>query len=402
MYIARQPIFDRAMKVYGYELLFRSDEKAVAYGSTTAEQSTATVLGGLFELGLEQLVGNKKAFVNFDYQFLLSDSIELISAETLVIEVLENTVVDEVLLERLKKLKKAGYTIALDDFEESLQAYPIVPIADIIKYDILLTPLDSIRQDVKEALSQHKYILAEKIESEEEFQKAKEMGFHFFQGFFFSKPKIVGGLKAAKTANTIYQRIIGELHKEEPSYKKIAEIIETDVNLAYRVMKASTLRHKVDANKTILIALTKMGLTELERWMNILMLQELSNKKPLELVRLSLVRSKFGELIAINSSFKKRRYEISLMSLFSVLDAIMDLPMEMALQGLSLSDDVKEVLIHCEGDLKPICHMMTAYEKGDWQRTNELAEEIKLDPSKLMKLYLEAVTWANDTMKTIG
>ena len=190
MYIARQPIFDRAMKVYGYELLFRSDEKAVAYGSTTAEQSTATVLGGLFELGLDQLVGNKKAFVNFDYQFLLSESIELISAETLVIEVLENTIVDEVLLERLKKLKKAGYTIALDDFEESLQSYPIVPIADIIKYDILLTPLDSIRQDVKEALSQHKYILAEKIENEEEFQKAKEMGFHFFRDSFLVNQKL--------------------------------------------------------------------------------------------------------------------------------------------------------------------------------------------------------------------
>lgn len=192
MFIARQPIFDRSRNVYGYELLFRGNDKASSYQGASAESSTAVVLGGLFELGLDRIVGSRRAFVNFDYRFLFSNAIELIDPTTLVIEILENTPVDRRLLDRVTELREKGYRIALDDFAEKLKDYPVAPLADIIKYDILVTPLDELGDEVREALSRKKVLLAEKIETEEDFIKAKEMGFHLFQGYFFSKPVIVG------------------------------------------------------------------------------------------------------------------------------------------------------------------------------------------------------------------
>lgn len=401
MFIARQPIFDRTLKVYGYELLFRSNEQSSSYDSTSSERATATVLGGLFELGLAQIVGNKKSFINFDYNFLLSDSIELIDPSTLVIEILENTKIDDVLIHRVTDLKKKGYKIALDDFDDNIKTYPIVPFADIIKYDLMLTPLNEIEEDVKYALSQKKILLAEKIEYESDFIKAKKMGFHLFQGYFFSKPKIVGGLRARKTANVVYQRIINELHEEEPSYKKLAEIIETDVNLAYRVLKAISRRKKENNNTTIKRALTFMGLLEIERWVNVLMLQELSDKKPSELIKLSLVRSKFGELIATNSIFVNRRHEISLMCLFSVLDAMLDQTMETSLEGIVISDDVRKALIHHEGPLRQMYEIIYYYETGNWKKINLLAKKIEIEQDKLFHWYVKAINWANMTLEYI-
>jgi len=403
MFIARQPIFDRAMNVYGYELLFRTNEQASSYGLSTAESSTATVLGGLFELGLDQIVGNKRAFINFDYQFLLSDSIELINPNILVIEVLEDVEVDAPILYRIKELKDKGYKIALDDFVESIQTYPIVPMADIIKYDILITPLDTLNKDVKYGIEQGKIMLAEKIETEDEFIKAKEMGFHLFQGYFFSKPKIVGGLRTRKTSTTVYQSIISELYTEEPSFEKLAEIISTDVNMAYRVMKVlgnEKDNHK-DLNKTIKGSLLKMGFRELERWVNVLMLQELSGNKTQELIKMSLIRSKFGELIAINSNLAKRRYEISLMCLFSVLDTMLDQTMEEALVGIAVSEDVKEVLIYHRGELKPVYDIIRCCEQVDCTLLYQTTDQIEVDETRLFDWYLQAIAWSEDIMKSV-
>lgn len=396
MYIARQPIFDRMKKVYGYELLYRMHENDSAYGEANAQQSTATVLGGLFELGLSSIVNGRKAFINFDYSFLMSDAIELISPDSLVIEVLETVEVDQPLVERIWELKKKGYSIALDDFEETVDGYPLIPAADIIKYDILLTPLNTIKDEVKKALQQHKYILAEKIETQEEFEKAYQMGFHFFQGFFFSKPQVVGGIKGKKTAKVVYQQILKELHNEEPSYQIMAEIVETDVTLAYRVMALSGKEKK--NTKTIKAALAKMGLLEVERWIRLMMMQEMASDKPQELFRISLIRSKFGEAIAKYSGRANRKYEISLMCLFSVIDAMLDMPMKEALAEIELEDDIKEALISRTGPMEPILELIQCYEQGNCENMLDSVEVLSINKDKLKDWYLQSIQWADEIM----
>lgn len=399
LYIARQPIFNKNLDVYGYELLFRSNSSSTSFGNANYTEATAIVLGGLFETGIEQIVEGKKAFVNFDYEFILSDTVELINPDTLVIEVLENVRPDSDIIQRLEYLKSKGYKVALDDFINDDETQEIIPCADIIKFDIMATPLDTIVADVETIKKAGKVLLAEKIETEDDFIQAKNLGFTLFQGYFFSKPAIVSKANETKTFKSQYAKIINELNSEEPSYQNIAEVIETDVNLAYRLMKVASGRSNEKTVDTIKKALVFMGLKEIERWMNILMLQDLSMHKPKELLRLSIIRSKFAEYIASNSDFKKRKSESFMMGLFSVIDAMLDQSMEEALSEIPLAEEIRTALIKGEGDFKPILDMIISYEQADWYKVSMIAEEIEISEEDLSDGYLDAIKWANQILK---
>lgn len=399
MYIARQPIFDSNKKVYGYELLFRNNEQFNFFNKDFSSTiATATVIDSLFEEGIESIVDGKNAFVNFDYDFLMSEAVELINPNTLIIEVLEDVKVDDALLERIQYLKSKGYRIALDDFVEDYESYLLTPIADIIKYDLIETPLNDIKKEVKTALKDKKILLAEKIETEEQFVLAQKMGFHLFQGFFFFRPRIISKANDKKNIKKQYVRILQELHNDNPSFQKLAEIIETDINLAYRFMRVISHKQTEEPIYSIKSSLVYMGLKELERWINVLMLRDLASDKPMAIMNLSLVRAKFSEYISENSIYKVRKSEISIMCLFSVLDVILDMPMYKVLEGLFLSDDVKEALIYNEGSLSPVFELVCAYEGADWEKVNRLSTQIGLNKDLIMKGYLESLRWASEIM----
>lgn len=388
LYIARQPIFTRRLSVYGYELLYRANKDSTVFTEVSSTNATATVLYGLLEIGIEKIVDGKKSFVNFDEEFLVSNSIELFDPNNLIIEVLENVVIDEKLVDRLKDLKEKGYRIALDDFIEDYDEYPLVDMANIIKYDLIATPLDTIRSEVKKALIENKIILAEKVETKQEFLQAKKMGFHLFQGFFFSRPSIIGKIDEKQSKKAHYIKIITELRKEEPSYQILSEMIEKDLSMSYSLLKIIGHRRGKVPVYSIKRALVRMGLLEIEMWINMLMMKDLSEKKPKELTKISLIRSKFGEYIALNSRCANRKFEISLMGLFSALDALLDTTMEEALEGLILTGDIKEALIENTGRLDDALQLITAYEAGEWDRVSELSEKICIDESILAKGYI--------------
>ena len=195
--------------------------------------------------------------------------------------------------------------------------------------------------------------------------------------------------------------ILQELHREEPSYHAIAEVIESDVHFAYRVMKTMSNKKGEDTFRSIKEALVRMGLKELERWINVLMLQDMSEGKPTEIMRLSLVRSKFGEFVANHSIYYKRKDEVAMMCLFSMLDAIMDEPIAEALHGMMLSEDVFNALVHNTGELTIIYEMLTAYEHGDWVKVNEYAIRIQLDTKLLYPGYIETLQWVTNFFDSI-
>jgi len=402
LYIARQAIFNRTMKVVGYELLFRTGKQSKVFDGVSSLHASASVLGTLFETGISKITDDKLAFINFDAELLNSDSLELIDADRLIIEVLETVIVDEALIERVKTLKNKGYKIALDDFVESYEDYPLVPYANIIKFDLMATPLESIVNEVKKAISQRKALLAEKIETQEEFIKAKAMGFQMFQGFFFSKPDLVVESKSHTTTKSQYGRLIQELHQGEPSFQNLAEIIEKDPNLAYRLVMLNSMKSGKNLIYSIKQALAYMGLKEVERWIHILMLREMSDSKPDELIRISLVRSRFCEIIARSSNLSKIKYEASIMGLFSVIDAMLNKEMEVALHEIALTKSITEALIHGTGELSPICHLIRAYETGDWDTLKLMTEKINISETEVYDAYVDAISWANGIMVSIG
>lgn len=401
MYIARQPIFKKNLEVYGYELLFRNDVDSKMYSGVSSQSATAVVLGGLFEHGIEHIVSDAKAFVNFDYDFLMSDAIELIDPSVLVIEILENVKIDELILDRILELKMKGYHIALDDFENDEYSSKAIPFANIIKYDVLNTPLKEIEKEVKEAVLSSKILLAEKIETEEEFYLAKKMGFQLFQGYFFCKPNIIASdTNGKKTSTAVYAQILSEIRSNEFNYDSVVKIIEADVNISYRLIKIIGNKKIEDRFNSIKNVLIRMGKKEIERWISVLMLQEISDNKPDELFKLSLIRSKFSELLAINSIFKRDKEEISLMCLFSLIDVILEEPMEDAIKSLPLSKEIVNTLLYGSGKYAPLCKLIGAYEKGDWNSVNQYVKEIGIEQNKVSNLYLNAIEWTKKIIES--
>lgn len=402
MYIARQPIFKVNMDVYGYELLFRARKESVAYDGLSATSATASVISGLMEEGFSNIVDNKRAFINFNEELLTSDVLELINKDTLVIELLETVEVNESIKSRMRELKRAGYEIALDDFQEDYKGYPLKEYAKIIKFDLIRTPLETIRESVRDAHSEGKILLAEKVETESEFLLAKSMGFKLFQGFFFSRPTIVGKSRSVRTSTqNQYLRIFKELHKEEPSFQVLAEIIEKDVALSYKLLRVIREKSQGDLVYSIKKALSYMGLKELDRWIRILMIQDLGSEKPKELVYVSLIRSKLAEEIAVSTHLKNARYEASMMGLFSTLDALLDMDMEEALKGVNLSPRITSALLHSKGELSVIRQIIESQERGEWEKLDLLASVMNVKEEEVYGYYMKAVRWAKEVMELL-
>ena len=402
MYIARQPIFKTNKEVFAYELLFRAEKESSRYDGISPIHSTASILAGLFESGISEIIDDRKAFINFDSALLKTDTIELIDKDVLVIEVLEDVVIDDILIDRLKDLQSKGYKIALDDFISSIDTYPLVEYAQIIKYDITLTPLNQIADSINAALNKGKILLAEKVETEEDFQEAKKMGFTLFQGYFFSKP-IVVDIKNDKntTTNSQYIRILRELKSEDTSFQNIAEIVKTDAKLAYKLMRIVSDRSDNVTINSIRRALTYIGLKELERWINILMIQDLGGGKPQELIYISLIRSRFCELIATSINMRKDRDDAAIMGLFSTIDALLDIELDRAIEKISISEKISDALLHSKGELASILSLVKAYEVADWDKIDEISESIGLAHEKIYKLYSDSVSHASSIMSMI-
>ena len=247
----------------------------------------------------------------------------MLDKSKVVIEILESTVIDEQFLSRLTGLSNTGFKIALDDVVDDKRTEELVDYAHIVKVDLSLVKLDEIKPLISRLLSSGKILLAEKVETEAEFIMAKSMGFHLYQGYFFSKPKIIGHKNDNKTAlKTQYIRILSELKHEEPSYNIIADIIQQDASLTYRFLRIIGKRTKEDEIASIKRAMTFMGLKELERWIHVLLIQDLGGNKPKELMIMSLTRSKFSEFLAIHSQQYKHSQEATLMGLLSMIDVL--------------------------------------------------------------------------------
>jgi len=392
MFIARQPIFNITEQVYGYELLYRVNDYSIKFDGFSSESATATVINGLFIHGLEKIVNDKKAFINFDAEVIFEDFFQLIGSDTLVIEILENVVVTKELISRIIEIKNAGYKIALDDFVEDYNDYPLVEHADIIKFDIMETPLKTIKTEVMKAKKDHKILLAEKIETRDEYALAKKMGFQLFQGYFFSKPKIIEGVQGEKSINPNYLRILDELQREEPSYQIISEIIESDVTLTYKLLRTINIRAKKDSIYSIKKALTYLGLKELNYWITLLLMQDMCKNKPKELLNVSLIRSKFANKLSDNNILKKNKLEATLMGLLSNIDAFLDMPIENVLQKIKVTEQIKDALLFRKGKLGDLLNLIISYEKGDWDEINALCKILDIESTALSDYYFESIS----------
>lgn len=396
-FVATQPIFTAQLNVMGYELLFRNsfDNRFDFFDEN--EATYQVVMNSCMTFGLDKLVGKHRAFINFTKRHLEEGLAELLPPSQVVIEILESVRPDQEVLALCQQLKSQGYILALDDFVFSPEYLPLLELADIVKVDFLLTKTKGDR-DLKCRFPNHKIkLLAEKVETMADFEEAKALGYELFQGYFFHKPTVVSR-KALPVQQISYLELLKQLQSDSDNLKKVESIIKRDVSLSYQLLKymntpAFGFRQTI---QSIQQAVTLLGPHKLFQWVSLMALRQQSSHKPHELVRSASLRARFCENLAIKLELRPLASGAFLMGMFSLLDAMLDIPMESLLEELPLPIEVKSALKGESNLLRKIYEIVLAYENGQWEKCLSFCQASHLAPlteNVLVDCYLEAVEW---------
>lgn len=396
IYVARQPIFDVRKCIFGYELLFRADMSNY-FPEIQGDFATSKLLSNsFFNIGIEKIAGSSLAFINFTQELLLKQLPLMFSQDRLVVEILENVHPEKDVIEACQEIALNGYIIVLDDFFYKPEIEPLIEVADMIKIDIKATPLEEMGDLVKKMTERGVDLLAEKVETHDEFDKALEMGFRYFQGFFFSKPEVLTG-KEISTPQMQLLEIMAEVNRENFEFSRLEKMIMRDASISYKLMRLinSTYFRRSKEISSIRQAIIMIGEIGIRRFLSLISMAGLAANKPDELIRVSLVRAKFCELLGNHPGSNAEASELFTMGLFSLIDAILDDSMENLMSQIPLSRNIKEVLISRTGDLNGYLSVVESYEKGDWGEIEESTANMGIDHNNLPGQYLESLSWAD-------
>jgi c-di-GMP-related signal transduction protein len=292
-FMARQPIFDRRKNIYGYELLFRHGLENFFDETLDKDYASSKVLLDSFLVfDLNDLTRGKRAFLNFTERVLLSEVANSFPKNTIIIELLENIEPTPEIVAACAKLKSKGYLLALDDFQYHPRFKPLIQLADIIKVDFLITRGEKERQDIIKKSGDRVIYLAEKVETLEEYNQAREMGYTYFQGYYFSRPVIVAGKEIPSHKLNLVQ-ILKEIHQPEMDFIQLGNIIQRDVSLSYKLLRFINSAAFGIPNEihSIRHALNLLGINEFKKWIPLVLLSQMGSDKPNELMINSLIRA---------------------------------------------------------------------------------------------------------------
>lgn len=397
-FVGRQPIYDRRLQVIGYELLFRSHGSATDAGELRAEQATAQVLLNTFiDIGIEAVVGSHKAFVNFSRGLVLSDYARVLPPAHVVLEVLESVTVDDDLRTAIQSLRQAGYQIALDDFTDQAHLRSLIPLAHIVKVDLPGCNGADLTARVTKLRQSNLKLLAEKVETQAEFRLCMELGFDYFQGYFLRRPEVVRGRRVPTLRASVVQ-LMERLSDPDVELFDLARLIQNDVSLSYKLLRLanSALLPAQNTVSSVRQALQLVGLKTITVWTGLFLLAGLSDK-PSDVINAAVLRANMCQLLAAPVA-PRWGNTLFLVGLFSVLDVLLDQPMEEVIQPLSLSPEVQQALLAREGLLGETLQIVIDYEQGRW---NHLAAG-GFDRPTIVKAYLDALALTDEMVRILG
>jgi c-di-GMP-related signal transduction protein len=390
-YVARQPILTHEEKVFGYELLFR-DGVVDFFSNPDADAASRSTLDTSMLMGLDVLCDGRRAFINCTREILLKEYITLLPSERTVVEILETVPPDDLVRAACQRLRAAGYLIALDDFGPGDPREPLTDIADIIKVDMRNTPVAEAATMVKHYSSRTK-MLAEKVETQEEFKAAHQAGFIYFQGYFFQRPELMQAREIP--ANRLnYLRLLQLVSKEEMDVHEVENIIKSEAAFCYRLLRylnSAAFSFSTEI-QSVRHALSILGEREVRRWIRLVATLNAGANRPNELVVSALVRARFCELLG--PKVKHGESDLFLIGLLSLIDAILELPMGVILENLPVDKDTKAVLLRQPSYLNPVYELMLAIETGEWQDVKHCAADLKLAESFIAESHWNAMQWA--------
>ncbi|THB77051.1 MAG: HDOD domain-containing protein [Desulfobulbaceae bacterium] len=390
VFVARQPILTKQKKLFGYELLFRTGMNN-AFPDLDGDIATSSLLSSsFFSSGIDKISGGRKSFINFTEALLLQGTPSMFPQEKIMIEILENIKPTDEVINACRELKKKGYTLALDDFEYSSEFNKLLSIIDVVKIDFMNTSANQIDEMLGYLKPYKCRLLAEKIETYQDFERARKMGFAYFQGYFFSKPEILRNKDIPPGKMTVL-RLISEINRTEFNIDKLEKLINQDVAVSYKLLKYlnSAYFARLSPLKSIRQAIAYLGERGIRLFVSLIATSQLGEDKPNELVRLSIVRARFLEKVGAHTG--RDSGEMFMMGLFSLIDAMLDNPMDYLVSQLPLTEQVTEALVHRGGELAFYLELVETFETGDWQRYEEIRDEIGLDEKLASEILLDAI-----------
>ncbi|HLJ04380.1 MAG TPA: EAL domain-containing protein [Solirubrobacteraceae bacterium] len=385
--VGRQPIFDRNLDVVGYELLFRSGPENRARVEDSEEATASVVIGSLTEIGLERLVGARPAWINVSREFLVGGLAETMPSELTVLEILEDEAIDDHLVAAVRRLRRHGFRVALDDFAYTPETERLLPYVDVVKLDVQSLRTEGVHRQMQELRRFGVTVLAEKVETHEEHTFCLEVGCELFQGFFFCRPDIVRDRKISAARLAVLQ-FISRLQDPEIAFDELEQMIIRDVAFSYRLLRyVNSAFFGLRQVSSISQALVLLGVENLKRWATLSLFASVEGK-PQELTVTALVRARFCELAGAgvpNSSAG----ELFTLGLFSVIDALMDCPIEEVLASTPFPDEMRVALITRAGAKGELLACVSLLETGRLDEARMLVEDAG-------RLYLESIIWAEE------
>lgn len=398
-YVARQPVFDREEKVFGYELLFRDGLENAFHGSDLEAASRATLDSSLL-IGLDVLCDGRRAFLNCTRETLIHGLVQLLPPRLVVVEILESVPPDPEVMTACQRLKQSGYLIALDDYVGGDTREPLLELADIIKVEMRLTTPIQRAELMKRPVFRNCRMLAEKVETREEFVSAKQQGFGYFQGYFFRKPELLSTRKMP-ASRLHYLRMLQEVSHAELDVPALEKLIKAEASICYRLlryMNSAMFGFNCEIH-SVRHALSILGDREVRRWVRLIAAVGAGQDRASDLVLSALVRARFCELLS--PRVQHGESDLFLLGLLSLIDSMLEMPMGEILDKIPLDHETKAVLLGKASLLRPVYQLMLAYESGEWDATRQLADTLHLEDKQVANFYWQAQQWAREVLSGV-
>jgi len=402
--LARQPILTQDEKVLGYELLFRESPEDNHFTSD-AETATGSLIDTLDVMGLDVVCDGRLAFINCTQQMLRKEYFFLLPPDKVVVEIQESVPPDETTIAACQRLKQRRYRIALDNFVPRDARAPLVPQADFLKVDIRKLPPEQSAALAARYASEQRRVLAQRVETRVQFLTAQSGGFTLFQGYFFRHPERMRARHiSANQASSL--RLLQAISTQEVDLTAVEDLIKHDPSLCYRLLRYlnSPLLGLSAPVQSVRHAMSLLGERELVRWIRMATTLAMGHDKCSDLVLSSLVRARFCELIAPKVDHGKS--DLFLMGMLSLMDAILEMPMGVVVEGLALDPDAKAALLAAKTEnktlLSPVYDLMVAREAGDWEGVTAQTKKINLSLPFINRTYNEAMAWAHQLTSTVS
>lgn len=402
-FIARQPILDRNKEVFAYELFFR-DGKNNCYPDVERDEATSKLIAKNYQtLRLDDISCSKKSFINFQSETIMNGLPTSLDRDNVVVELIAGKSDVSSLLNMCKHVKNMGYKVALEDCDLKPNWNEFLPFVDMLKVNTNHENIDSLAKNVDRFIDANVRLIAEKVDTQDSFNIYRDMGFDYFQGYFFARPESVSNENLPTSKLTLVE-LIGASSGESFDIESINSVVEYDAGLSYMLLRfinnpSINKRYKITSLRH---ALNYMGEVEIKKFIALLALANLSDNKPLELLHLSLVRAKFCDLLGNEKNIGSNPPTAFLVGLFSMLDAILDQKMEVLVKKLPIVDEVKEALCGEQNNLFLYLALVRAFESGNWLKVIRLSKILEIEQKLLHSLFNEAILWGNSVRQSIS